>query len=120
MASVLIVDDAEVIRNVLKVLLSGSEHEVVAEAGSGRQALELYAKFRPDVVTMDIRMRDQDGIETLKQLLAKFPEAKVIMVSSHAEKDILLEAVKAGARHYLLKPVPKTRLLQVIAQVLES
>jgi two-component system, chemotaxis family, chemotaxis protein CheY len=118
MASVLIVDDAEIIRNVIKVLLDGSEHHVVAEASTGQKALELYAKLRPDIVTLDIRMRDMDGIDTLKQLLGNFPEARVIMISSHAEKEILMEAIKAGAKYYLLKPVPRSKLMQAIDIVL--
>ena len=117
MARILIVDDAIIIRNVIKVLLDGSEHQVVAEASNGKEAFELYAKHRPDIVTLDIRMKGQDGIETLKLLLAKFPEAKVIMISSHAEKDILLEAMKSGAKYYLLKPVSRDKLLEALAMI---
>lgn len=118
MATILIVDDAAVIRNVIKVLLDGSEHQVVAEASNGKEAFDLYALHRPDVVTLDIRMRGQDGIETLRHLLSRFPEARVIMISAHAEKDILLDAMKSGAKYYLLKPVSRAKLLEAIAMVL--
>lgn len=120
MAGILIVDDVAMIRNVIKVLLEGSDHEVVAEASNGQEAYDLYAAHRPDIVTLDIRMRGQDGIDTLKQLLFEFPEANVIMISTHAEKDILLEAVKNGAKYYLIKPVSRNKLLETIDLVLRQ
>lgn len=126
MAKILVVDDASIIRNMIKLLLMDGGHEVVAEAGSGQEAYELYKKHLPDLVTMDINMpvgeseQERGGILTLKKILSEFPQAKVIMVSSHADKEILLESVKAGARHYLLKPISQDKLLAAVEKVLSA
>lgn len=124
MAKILVVDDASIIRDMIKLLLMDGGHEVVAEAGSGQEAFELYKKHQPDLVTMDINMpvggneRERGGILTLKKILSEFPLAKVVMVSSHADKETLLESVKAGAKHYLLKPISQDKLLAAVEKVL--
>ncbi|WP_158269752.1 response regulator [Desulfonatronum sp. SC1] len=102
MAKILVVDDASIIRNMMELLLKDGGHEVLAEAGSGQEAFELYKKHQPDLVTMDINMsmgeseQKRGGILTLKKILSEFPQAKAIMVSSHANKEILLESIKPG------------------------
>lgn len=126
MARILVVDDASIIRSMVKLLLIDGGHEVVGEAASGQEALSAYKEFMPDLVTMDINMpigtttQDKGGILTLKKLLSEFPNAMVIMISSHADKAILLESIKAGAKYYLLKPVTQEKLLEAVDKVLQG
>lgn len=124
MARILVVDDAPIIRNMIRVLLVDGGHEVAAEAASGQEALEQYKMHRPDLVTLDINMpvgkgeHQRGGILTLKKLVADYPDARVIMISSHADKDILVETIKSGAKNYLLKPIAQDKLLAAIKKAL--
>lgn len=111
---VLIVDDAPVIRILLKSILERSGFMVVGEAGNGNEALEKYKDLRPDVVTMDITMPEANGIEGVKMILAFDSEAKIVMITAIDQRKFLLEAIKAGAVDYIVKPFEDDRVVSAL------
>ena len=117
-ARVLVVDDAMFIRHIIGDLLKQHGHEVVGEASNGVEAVERYRALKPDVTTLDITMPEMDGITALKEILGEDPSAKVIMCSALKEKPKVLEALQAGARDYILKPVKPERVLEAVEKVL--
>ncbi len=119
MYSGIIVDDAMVMRLRLSEIL-GKEFNIVAMAGDGVEALELYANFKPDFVTLDISMPQKNGIEVLKELLHNFPDAKVVMVSAVGQKQIIFEALGLGAKDFIIKPFEPARVLVSIKRLFEK
>lgn len=117
MANILIVDDSCIMRRNLRVLLTKAGHQIVAEASDGMQAYQEYVKHRPDLVTMDITMPVMNGIDSLKQIIASDPEARVVMVSALDQRNMIFEALESGAKHYILKPINE-KTLEVIEEVL--
>ena len=109
MATVLIVDDAAFMRMRSATLLKELGHDVL-EAGDGAQAIEVYKSSRPEAVLMDITMPVVDGITALKEILAFDPGAKVAMVTAMGQQSIVMEAIKAGARDFVVKPFDADRL----------
>lgn len=118
MARILIADDSVVVREYMKVILERAGHQVIAEATSGPEAVQKYFIHSPDLVTMDINMPDMNGIETVKMIIGKDPNAKIVMVSTYGLKPLVFEAVKAGARHYINKPINEDTLLTAIQNAL--
>lgn len=115
---ILIVDDHEVVRLGLKTLLSQHSYfEVVAEAGSAKEALEKVEQFTPDVVLMDIRLPGASGIEACEQITKNYPEIKVIMLTSYAEDEMLFSAIRSGASGYVLKQIGADDLMKAIEAV---
>ncbi len=94
---ILVCDDHQVIRTGLASLFAGTEIEIVGEADSGKEALKQAQKFKPDVVLLDIRMPDGDGLATLEKLRAKVPESKVVMLSTYDNPTYIARAVALGA-----------------------
>lgn len=119
MARVLIVDDALMMRKTIRNFLQRGGQEVVDEAANGVQAVVLYKKHRPDLVTMDITMPESDGLDALAQIMAYDSQAKVIMVSSLGQKHKVFEALQKGARAYLLKPFSEDKLLATVKEMLQ-
>lgn len=115
---ILIVDDATIMRLMLKHLFENNEFEVVGEASNGNEAVELYTLHKPDLVTMDITMPDMDGITAVKKILALDPNAKIIMCSAMGQVDKVKAAVMAGAKSFLVKPLQPERVLATVKQVL--
>ena len=120
MAQVLIADDSFIVRESLKKILAQSEHEVIAEASNGEEAYLKYRMFRPDLVTMDINMPGMNGIETVKKIKHEFPNANIVMISTLGFQDHVFEAIKAGARHYIIKPFDHEKFFSVIDFVLST
>ncbi len=117
MLSIMVVDDSLIIRKTLTTTLENMGHKVVAKAKSGTEAIELYAKHIPDLVTMDITMPVMTGIEVLKEIKKSYKDAKVIMVTSHGEEKLVMEAISSGAKGYVLKPITENKLTEVIKKV---
>jgi len=115
---VLIVDDAAFMRMMIKNILTKNGFEVVGEASNGVEAVELYKKLKPDLVTMDITMPEMDGIEALKKIKEIDPNAKVIMVSAMGQQQLVIEAIQAGAKDFIVKPFQPDRLLEAVNKVL--
>lgn len=120
MARVLIVDDSLMMRKTLKTILLRAGHTVEAEAANGEQAIADYAKYRPDLVTLDITMPGISGTEVVKRIMAIDPDANVIIVSALSQKRIVFEAIQNGAKNYVVKPISEEKLLAVISLVLEN
>ena len=115
---ILIVDDAIFMRMKLKDILEKGGYEVVAEAQNGMQAIELFKSESPDLVTMDITMPEMDGIEALKGIKAVDPNAKVIMCSAMGQQAMVMDAIKAGALDFIVKPFDNDRVIQALGKVL--
>lgn len=114
----LIVDDAAVMRMRLRDILQG-RYDIVGEAENGNVALELYEKFKPDFVTMDITMAEMNGMEALTNILAKFPDAKIVMVSAMGQKQMVFDALSKGARDFIIKPFEPDRVRLAIDRLFE-
>jgi two-component system response regulator DevR len=115
---ILLVDDHEVVRLGLKALLERQPHfEVVAEASTARDAVEKVEAFSPDVVVMDIRLPGGSGIEACEEIVERFPNSKVIMLTSYAEDEMLFQAIRAGAAGYVLKQIGGDDLVRAIEAV---
>jgi len=117
MASVLVVDDSVVMRKSLISLLTQAGYSIAAEATNGEEAVKEYAKCHPDYVTMDINMPKVDGIEAVKQIIAEHPEARIIMISAIDEKNNVIDALKSGAKNYILKPVTYEKVLEALQKI---
>ncbi len=115
---VLIVDDASIMRLMLKHLFENNGYEIAAEAENGIQAVQMYQTHKPDIVTMDITMPDMDGITAVKKILAIDPDAKIVMCSAMGQIDKVKAAVLAGAKSFLVKPLQPDRVLGTVKQVL--
>ncbi len=113
----LIADDEAFIRQVLMKMLDRLGVDVVAAVENGREALEAYQDHRPDIVILDIAMPEMDGLQTLRELLAVDPEAKVLMCTSFSSKQYVVEAVKIGARGYLNKPFDLEKIRERISKI---
>ncbi len=118
MMRVLLVDDQRLVREGLRVLLEMEpEIEVVFEAENGAQALEVYARHRPHVVLMDIRMPGMDGVEATRRLLQMDPQARVLILTTFDDDVYVLEGLRAGARGYLLKDASREELMAALRTV---
>ncbi|MHB8126506.1 MAG: response regulator [Desulfitobacteriaceae bacterium] len=118
MARILIVDDSTMMRRNLSQIIQNKGHIVVAEATNGLQAFTEYQIHKPDLVTMDITMPVVDGIEAVEKIITKFPDAKIIMISSINQREKIFEALKKGAKNYIVKPFNSEKVTQVINLVL--
>lgn len=114
----LIVDDAIFMRTVLKKMLTESDFKVVGEAGNGLQAIEMAQLLQPDIVTLDITMPEMDGIQAIEKILEVSPNSKIIMCSAMGQHSKVVEAIKKGAKDFIVKPFEKTRVLQAIYNVM--
>ena len=115
---ILLVDDHEVVRLGLKSLLERHpQFEIVGEASSAREALEQVANTRPDVVVMDIRLPGTSGIEACEEITSRFPETRVLMLTSYAEDEMLFSAIRAGASGYVLKQIGGEELVRALEAV---
>jgi two-component system chemotaxis response regulator CheY len=117
-SKVLIVDDAPVVRLLLKNVLEKNGFNVVGEASNGNEALEKYKELTPDIVTMDITMPEADGITGVKNILSFDPNAKIIMITAIDQRKYLLEAIKAGAADYIVKPFEDERVVSALQRAL--
>jgi len=117
MAKILVVDDAEFLRVRISKMLSGEGHDIL-EAENGLKAVETYKSSKPDVVLMDITMPEMDGLSALKEIKSFDPAARVVMLTALGQESVVLEAIKTGARDFVVKPFEKERVLGAIAKLL--
>lgn len=118
MAKVLVTDDTAFMRMQLRDMITELGHEVVGEAENGRVSVEKYEKLQPDLVTMDITMPEMDGLEALKTIKQNYPEAKIIMCSAMGQKKMVLDAIQAGAKDFLIKPFTKERVEEALSKLI--
>jgi two-component system chemotaxis response regulator CheY len=115
---ILIVDDAAFMRMMLKDILTKNGYEIAGEAADGVQAVEKYKQLRPDLVTLDITMPEMDGIEALRRIRAVDPNARVIMCTAMGQQAMVIDAIQAGARDYVVKPFQADRVLEAVRKAL--
>lgn len=118
MGKILVVDDTKFMRQTLSSILTNNGHEVIGEAENGEKAVELYEKFRPDLVTMDITMPVLNGIEAARRILAKDPDASIIMCSAIGQQKIVVEAIQIGAKDFIVKPFDEMQVLTTVNKIL--
>jgi len=118
MARVLVCDDAAFMRKMVTDALVKGGHEVVGEAGNGNEAITRFRELKPDLMTLDITMPEKDGLTALAEIVAADPSAKVIMCSALGQESKVLEAIKAGAKDFVVKPFQPDRVLDAIGKAL--
>jgi two-component system chemotaxis response regulator CheY len=116
--TVLIADDAEFMRVMLRDILSDMGLEVVGEAGDGRKALDLYRRCKPDLVALDLTMPKMDGLAALRKILAEDPLARVVAITALGQKEKVIAAIQAGARDFIVKPFEYERVQATIGRLL--
>ena len=120
MANILVVDDSEMFREIMKDILEKAGQTVVGMAVNGREGVEMYESLQPDIVTMDITMPEMGGIEALGKIMEADPLAKVVMVSSAGQESVVNEAMIIGACAFLQKPYELEQVLEVLMDVLRD
>jgi two-component system, chemotaxis family, chemotaxis protein CheY len=119
MARVMIVDDVELMRMIIKDILLMHGHEVVAEVSDGEEAIQTYLEVKPDIVLMDLIMPNMDGKEALLKLLSLDPEVKVVLCSSLGQQALITESMKIGAMGFIVKPFETDGMLDVLKKIAE-
>jgi two-component system chemotaxis response regulator CheY len=118
--TVLIVDDALFMRMMIRDILSKDGFDVVAEAENGVEAVERFKEVRPDLVTMDIVMPEMDGIEAVKQIMKIDPNAKILMCSAMGQQPLVVEALEAGAKDFIIKPFQPSKVIEAVEKALKE
>jgi two-component system chemotaxis response regulator CheY len=116
--TVLVCDDAIFMRTMITDILTQAGYEVVGEAESGSQAVDKYRQLKPDLVTMDIVMPDMGGIEAVRAICKEYPEAKILMCSAMGQQALVVEAIQAGAKDFVVKPFQPSRVLEAVQRML--
>lgn len=112
--NVLIVDDAAFMRMSLKNMVTSGGYTVVGEADNGEDAIDKYKELSPDLVTMDITMPNMDGIEAVKNIIGFDDKANIVMCSAMGQKKMIIEAIEAGAKDFIVKPFDQDRVLEAL------
>ncbi|MBI4409406.1 MAG: response regulator [Gemmatimonadetes bacterium] len=118
--TVLICDDAAFMRNVLADILRQAGLQVVAEAETGKEAVEKYRELKPNLVLMDIVLPEGSGLDAVRQIIGEFPDARILVCSAVGQQSMVAEAIRAGARDYVVKPFQTNRVLEAVHRVLDS
>lgn len=116
--TVLVCDDAIFMRTMITDILSQAGYDIVGEAESGSQAVQRYRDLKPDLVTMDIVMPDMGGIEAVREIVKHDPDAKILMCSAMGQQALVVEAIQAGAKDFVVKPFQPSRVLEAVQRVL--
>lgn len=120
MSKILIVDDAAFMRMMIKDILTKNGYTVVGEAENGAVAVESYKELKPDLVIMDITMPEMDGIEAVRRIKADDPSARIIMCSAMGQQAMVIDAIQAGARDFVVKPFQPERVIEAVKKALAS
>jgi two-component system chemotaxis response regulator CheY len=115
---ILIVDDSFYMRTMLKNVLTDAGYEVVGEAANGQQAIELAASTKPDLITLDVILPDNTGLDVLKGIRENDPDVKVVMCSAVGQEVIVNEALESGASAYIVKPFSEEKVLEIVGGAL--
>ncbi len=117
---VLIADDAAFMREMLRDILTEAGFEIAAEAIDGNEAIELFQEHTPDLVMLDIVMPRKSGLEALKEIMALSPSACIVMCSALGQETLVMDALEAGARDFIVKPFKPDKVLEVVGKALEK
>lgn len=115
---ILIVDDASFMRMMIKDILTKNGFEIAGEAENGLVAVEKYKELKPELVIMDITMPEMDGIQAVKEIRSIDPNAKIIMCSAMGQQAMVIEAIQAGARDFIVKPFQKERVIESVKKAM--
>ncbi|MEG0471034.1 MAG: response regulator [Solibacillus sp.] len=118
MPTVLVVDDAMFMRVAISNMVKEWDFEVVGEAVNGQEAVQLYEQLQPDIVTMDLTMPVMNGLDAVKEIIAKDPKAKIIMVTALGQQRIIVDAIESGAKDFITKPFIPDHIKRVLFNVL--
>ena len=118
--NILVCDDAAFMRMMIKDILTKNGYNVAGEAENGLKAVEKYNELKPDLVLMDITMPEMDGIQALKTIKSGDPSAMVIMCSAMGQESMVIEAIKSGAKDFIVKPFKPERILKTVTGLLEK
>lgn len=118
MTTILIVDDTLFMRAAIGDLVKNWGFEVVGEAANGQEAVQLYEQLQPDIVTMDLTMPVMNGMDAVKEIITKYPKAKIIMVTALGQPRIMVDAIENGVRDFITKPFTPEKLKSVLYNVL--
>ena len=119
-ARVLIADDASFMRQMIREIIEPEGFEIVAEAADGVEAVEQYQSVQPDIVTMDIVMPKRSGIDAVRQIIAAHPDACVVMCSALGQETLVMEALQAGAKDFIVKPFKPDAVLETLNKLVEK
>ena len=117
---ILIVDDSFYMRTMLKNMLTDAGYEVVGEAANGQQALEMAVETKPDLITLDVILPDNTGLDVLKALRQQSPDSKVVMCSAVGQEVIVNEAIANGALAYIVKPFSEEKVLEIVGSAFQD
>ena len=118
MARILVVDDAAFMRKMVKDALAAAGHEVVGEAGNGVEAVARYQELKPDLMTLDITMPEKDGLAALADIMGGDPSARVVMCSALGQETKVVQALKLGAKDFVVKPFQADRVVEAVGKAL--
>ena len=117
---VLIADDSSLMRALLTKILEKNNIEVIAQATNGKEEVDLFEKHQPHLMTLDIEMPLKKGTEVLKELIEKYPDANIIMVSSLSDARVIMQCLKTGAKRYIVKPFDEKSVIDAIGKVIKE
>ena len=116
--TVLVCDDAIFMRTMISDILTQAGYQVVGEAESGAQAVQRYRELKPELVTMDIVMPDMSGIEAVREICKEDPDARILMCSAMGQQALVVEAIQAGAKDFVVKPFQPSRVLEAVQRLM--
>lgn len=118
--SIMIVDDNDMMRGILRGILRGEEYEVVGEARNGVQAIDVADRTKPDIICMDVMMPEKSGIEAMREIKTARPETEVVMITSNADPETVQDSIQNGAIGFIVKPFNAARVLDTLARIVEK
>ena len=118
--TLLVIDDAVIIREIIKDIAGSAGWQVVGEATNGREAVERFQELRPDACTLDLVMPEYDGLYALREIIKLDPDARVAVVSALDQKKVLMDALRAGASDFIVKPFDRRVLIETLEQMVPA
>jgi two-component system chemotaxis response regulator CheY len=120
MANIIVVDDSLFMRMILKQIITNMGHTVIAEAAVGYEAVLKYSELHPDLVTMDINMPKMSGLSAIEEIMKIDPKAKILICSALGQQSMITQAIRAGAKDFVVKPIVKKRVTDAIHKIMSS
>ncbi len=115
---ILLADDAAFMRMMLKNILTPEGYEIVGEANNGKEAVQMFKDLKPDMLIMDMIMPELGGIDAIKQIIAEFPDANILICSAIGQQTLVIEAIQAGAKDYIVKPFDEGSVLETVGKII--